>query len=76
MSRKANTSQRNYNIVPLNALQKAINVLIKEYTNNAVQSYKKVLDKIRNSLLLKIHIQVIMLQAKNLQLFLYCLLYL
>ena len=47
MSRKANTSQRNYNIVPLNALQKAINVLIKEYTNNAVQSYKKVLDKIR-----------------------------
>ena len=36
----------------------------------------EVLDKIRYSLLLKIHIQIIMLMAKNLQLFLYCLLYL
>jgi len=33
------------------------------------------MDKIRYSLLLKIHIQVKMLQAKNLQQFLYCLLY-
>ena len=35
----------------------------------------KVYDKIRYSLLLKVHIQVIMLRAKNLQLFLYCLNY-
>ena len=35
----------------------------------------RIWDKIRYSLLLKIHIQVIMLQGKNLQLFSYCLLY-